>query len=111
MAKIDDLIAQVPDDNLRASLFRVADDLRRRKKFGLVFEEHVPETVLLPSAGIRVGSQVMLRREPENPTRYVVDKISRKGATVVAGEETLTLPLADLLVVKAFGEPVTRSFA
>ena len=43
MAAIDDLIAQIEDKALRARLKEEADRLRREKKFGLVFEEHLPE--------------------------------------------------------------------
>jgi hypothetical protein len=43
MAKLDDLIDQVEDGSLRAELGQAARELRRRKAFGLVFEEHIPE--------------------------------------------------------------------
>lgn len=45
MAAINDLIAQIRDDELR---LRIEAELRRvvkHKKFGLVFEDHLPEGV------------------------------------------------------------------
>jgi adenine-specific DNA-methyltransferase len=106
MAKIDDLLSGVGDDKLRGQLGAAVADLRRNKKFGLVYEEHIPETVLLPAAGVREGGVVMLRRKPEDTTRYVVEQLAGNQATITDGTGTQTLPLADLLVVKAFGEPV-----
>ncbi|NJM42031.1 MAG: hypothetical protein HC853_15415 [Anaerolineae bacterium] len=45
MAKIEDLIAQIPDLKLRQALADEVKTLKKTKKFGLVFEEHLPETV------------------------------------------------------------------
>src|SRR5437660_1578839 len=47
MAKIEDLINRVPDQFLRAQIEREVKALKREKKFGLVFEEHIPENALL----------------------------------------------------------------
>jgi adenine-specific DNA-methyltransferase len=106
MAKLDDLIAQVGDTRLRRQLEEAAVELRRRKKFGLVYEQHIPETTTFPSETIQKGSVVMIRTEPSNKTRYVVDSVTRTKASISAGEEAWTIPFADLLVVKPFGEPV-----
>ena len=43
MAAINDLIAQVSDDSLREKLEREVNKLSKQKKFGLVFESHLPE--------------------------------------------------------------------
>jgi adenine-specific DNA-methyltransferase len=106
MAKLDDLIAQVGDAKLRRQLEEAAVELRRRKKFGLVFEQHIPETTMFPSETVQKGSVVMIRTEPSNKTRYVVDSVTKTKASISAGEEAWTIPVADLLVVKPFGEPV-----
>jgi adenine-specific DNA-methyltransferase len=47
MAKIEDLIAQIPDERLKRAIAGEARELKRNKRFGLVFEEHLPETVQL----------------------------------------------------------------
>ena len=59
MSAIDDLIAQVTDEKLRALLQREADKLKKGKKFGLVFEPHLPERALLHGVPVRVGSKIV----------------------------------------------------
>lgn len=54
MSALNELIAQIPDDGLRQ---RIEAEVRRtlkHKKFGLVFEEHLPETAYLPDLGREV---------------------------------------------------------
>lgn len=107
MAEIDDLISQVGDDKLRGELARAAANLRANKKFGLVYERHLPETVLVPVDGKpSVGAQVVVRTEPTDTTRYVVESVNRTHATLTDGEATRKVRHRDLLVVKPFGEPV-----
>jgi adenine-specific DNA-methyltransferase len=48
MAKIEDLIAQIPEGRLRRAIAEEIRQLKKKKKFWLVFEEHLPETVRLP---------------------------------------------------------------
>ena len=43
MAKLEDLIKQIPDPCLRDQIADEVDHLKTGKKFGLVFEEHIPE--------------------------------------------------------------------
>lgn len=50
MAKIEDLIAQIPDERLRKAMAGEIKALKKTKRFGLVFEEHLPETVRLPAS-------------------------------------------------------------
>jgi adenine-specific DNA-methyltransferase len=45
MAKLEDLISHVADSALRTELSREVSKLKAQKKFGLVFEEHIPELV------------------------------------------------------------------
>ena len=105
MARIDDLISQVTDGPLRAQLADAAVELRRRKKFGLVFEQHVPETVLVgATTHVQVGAEVMLRREPGDKARYAVTKVTKHQATISDGESTRTLKKEDLLVIVPFGD-------
>jgi adenine-specific DNA-methyltransferase len=108
MARIDELISHVGDTKLREQLKRAVDEMRRRKKFGLVFEEHIPETVLLAGAGVHEGSQVVLRAQPTSATRYVVETLDGDKATIRANgsDKATKVKLDDLLVIKPFGEPV-----
>src|ERR1035437_2505080 len=122
MAYIDQLLDQVAEPDLRARLVGAVDALRKGKKFGLVFEEHIPETVMLPSFGVRVGAKVARRNDPLDPNgkvRYLVTQVEGKELTVVsllsaigseaappAEAEELSLDLADVLVVQQFDQPV-----
>ena len=43
MAKLEDLIKQISETRLRDQIADEVDHLKTGKKFGLVFEEHIPE--------------------------------------------------------------------
>ena len=43
MAAINDLIARIQDPELRLHVAKEVKELTKHKKFGLVFENHVPE--------------------------------------------------------------------
>ena len=58
MAALNDLINQVEDKALRDRLMQEAARLTKQKKFGLVFEEHIPECTPLYGIGIKRGSIV-----------------------------------------------------
>lgn len=62
MAKIEDLIAQIPDERLRKGITAEVKALKKSKKFGLVFEEHLPEMVRLPRLPVKPGDLVALKR-------------------------------------------------
>jgi len=66
MAKIEDLIAQIPDERLRKGIEAEVKALKKTKKFGLVFEEHLPETVRLPKMPVKEGETVALKSETGN---------------------------------------------
>ena len=65
MAAINDLIAQVDNPELRARLEQEVARLNKQKKFGLVFEEHMPECTPLYGMPIRVGGHVALRTQKD----------------------------------------------
>lgn len=58
MAAIHDLLAQVQDQALRERIEKEIDKLSKTKKFGLVFEEHLPECTPLYDVEIKRGSSV-----------------------------------------------------
>ena len=61
MSAIDDLIAQIEDRALRERLREETSRITKEKKFGLVFEEHLPELTPLYNAQVVVGSRVAKR--------------------------------------------------
>jgi adenine-specific DNA-methyltransferase len=66
MAKIEDLIAQISDERLQKALAAEVKALKKTKKFGLVFEEHLPETLRLPRVSVREGELVALKTDKSN---------------------------------------------
>jgi len=108
VARLEDLVASVKDATLRAALQDEVKELKTRTRFGLVYERHLPETLCLGvNGGLRVGDQVRRRKEPESDEDFRVKDIKGSKATITdeAGDATC-VPIADLVVVKRFGEPI-----
>ena len=61
MAKIEELVRQISDVKLRDEIATEIKELKKQKRFGLVFEEHLPEMLRLPKAKIRLGNLVAHR--------------------------------------------------
>nr|USU31076.1 hypothetical protein NG677_17250 [Methylobacterium sp. OTU13CASTA1] len=108
MARIDDLIALVSDKGLREKLDAALIDMKRRQRFGLVYEEHVPETTTLLHFPVQAGSTVQRKSDTEGKQLYLVRSI--EGDTVLmepeGGGKEVTASTRDLLVVKRFGDPI-----
>ncbi len=113
MAKIEDLIAQIPDEKLRKAIGTEVKALKKTKKFGLVFEEHLPETVRLPRLQVHEGELVALKREPGNQL-WRVKRIEKGIAICNRAVEGYPLSkdvgkefsVAELVVVRNFGDPI-----
>jgi adenine-specific DNA-methyltransferase len=107
MALIEDKISEIRDPALRASLLAEVKKLKSEKKFGLVFEEHIPELAAIYAAPIRPQATVARKTGNLNET-YFVERVEGDTATVIkdANGAKETLPLADLVVIKRFGEPI-----
>lgn len=109
MARIDDLVAQITEKALRQKLEAALADMKRRQRFGLVFEEHIPETSTLFGLPVSVGSTVQRRNSLEPAQLYIVKGVTRTGRATIepeAGGETESVSSADLLLVKRFGDPI-----
>ena len=108
MAAINDLIAQVENPELRARLEQEVARLNKQKKFGLVFEEHMPECTPLYEMPIRRGSHVALRAKQSIQKIYTVLAINDKSALCFCegDNERAEFSIADLVVVAQFGEPI-----
>ena len=81
MARIDDLAAEVKDAALRKRLQEAIADLKRKQRFGLVFEEHIPEITLLRDFPIKPGATVYRREDTTAKTPLVVATVNAKTAT------------------------------
>ena len=113
MAKIEDLVAQIPDERLKKAIDAEVRELKKNKKFGLVFEEHLPETVRLPKLPVKGGELVAKKRDSGNDL-WRVKTISKGVATLeravegypLPSEMGVEVPVAELVVVRGFGDPI-----
>ena len=103
--ELDALLARVDDPALREDLRRSIDQVRAKRTFGLVFERHLPERVTLPSHPVRRGVKVV-RRDGGDDRTFVVRSLRDGVAAVVTENETIDVPVGDLVVVAEFGEPI-----
>ena len=81
MAQLEDLIQDIADPRLRAQIASEVGQLKTRKKFGLVFEQHLPETVQLPSLPVKRGTRVAYR--DGRTGLFTVSGINGKTATIL----------------------------
>lgn len=108
-----DLIAQIEDPRLRERLRQEWEASVREKKFGLVFEPHLPELLPLPKVKPRRGDLVSMRegslkdlwrvRRVANGVAFCV-KPGAEGQGGPVGPVQFSLDA--LLVVRQFGEPI-----
>lgn len=107
MAAINDLIAQIEDIALRERIAKEVDRLSKQKKFGLVFEEHLPECTPLYDIPVKVGALVAKKAGEVNDV-YKVLGIEDNTAQCLHREskETAEIALDDLVTVAEFGEPI-----
>ena len=107
MAAITDLINQVEDKTLRERLLAEAARLTKQKKFGLVFEDHLPECTPLYGIPVKRGSTVAKKSGAVNDTYRVVSIEGDQASCVKnidgAGE---VIPVDELVAVAQFGEPI-----
>lgn len=122
MSAIDTLIAQISDPRLRERLTAEWDNAKKEKKFGLVFEDHLPELLPLHGAKPRKGDLVCRRVYGQIGALkdvWQIQSIHAGVATCVkpsneahpseptrAAAEPVQFPVDELLVVREFGEPI-----
>ena len=107
MAAIDDLIAQIEDKALRERLQYEASRITRKRTFGLVFEDHLPELTPIYSARVRQQSMVALRNGPLTDLWRVLSV--REGEARCrrsSNGEVRSIQVEDLVVARQFGEPI-----
>lgn len=112
MAAINDLIAQIKDPDLRQRVTKEVKELTKHKKFGLVFENHVPEMTLLYDYPISRGCKVIRKVDDDKRLTedilWEVERVSRGVATcrhAVTGEKQ-QVSCHELICVAKNGEPI-----
>ena len=107
MAAIQDLLKRVTDADLRARLEEEFNRLNKQKKFGLVFEEHLPECTPLYGVKVRVGTIVATKIQ-DGGAIFKVKAIDGDKALCVGIQdgEDHEFNLDDLVAVARFGDPI-----
>lgn len=107
MAAINDLIRQITDPDLRDRIQKEVDKLAKQKKFGLVFEEHLPECTPLYDIPVRRGVKAAPKAGDVSDFYQVLKVEDGKAICVKRGEtEAVEFPVDDLVTIAEFGEPI-----
>ena len=120
MARVEDLIAAVENPAIARELAAEVAALKRRLRFGLVFESHLPETALLLNAQVKEGSVVARRRDARNKPYGVVavrgddlviraldgDPVPMRRLVFHPTAEEETVRREETVVLARFGDPI-----
>ncbi|WP_156250909.1 site-specific DNA-methyltransferase [Pseudactinotalea terrae] len=101
--RLDQLLGRIESETLREQIASEIATLTDRTKFGLVYEEHLPEQIRLPGVKPRRRSKVVHRNDPVDAPLRTVRKIT--GQQVQLDDDT-TAPIEDVVVVREYGEPL-----
>lgn len=107
MVAIEQYIERIADKELREQLRLEIERLTKKKRFGLVWENHLPDNVVLPEVRIRRGSKVALRDRTPNEV-YEVQNLTKENAVCInlSTMEEKTFPLSDLIAVAQRGDVI-----
>ena len=107
MAALDELIQKIENPELRDRIQAEVRKLAKQKKFGLVFEEHLPECTPLYDIPVKKGAKVALKTGKVSDF-YTVLKIEDDKALCLNQDRTETAEFAvdDLVCIAEFGEPI-----
>lgn len=112
MALLDALIDKVSDPALRKALREQIDTMLMKQSFGLVYQQHKPETVELPHYRVKRGCKVRITSE-ESDDLYIVEQVLRDVVTIASTHdepERWEIDRSELVVVREFGEPIYPGF-
>lgn len=107
MALLQDLIKQIDDETLKQRIMVEVGKLTKQKKFGLVFEEHLPECTPLYDMEIRRDSKVALKNGQISDI-YIVNTIDGDKAICEhkIDHTQAEFALDELVAIAEFGEPI-----
>ena len=108
MAALDELIQKIENPELRLRIQSEVDKLTKQKKFGLVFEEHLPECTVLYDVPVRKGAKVARRTSGKITDIYTVLRIENGKALCLHNErkEAEEIPVEELYSVAEFGDAI-----
>lgn len=107
MAAIDQYIERIPNTELQEQIREEVARMTKKKRFGLVYENHLPDNVLMPEVTIRRGTKVALRGNTPNDV-YEVQDIEKDNAVCrnLASLEDKTFLLDNLVAVAQRGDVI-----
>ena len=107
MAALDDLISQIADVSLRERIQEELKRTTRQKKFGLVYEDHIPEATPMYDVPVKRNAVVAVKGGKISEL-YFVRNIGDGVATCLQKStgETVNFPVDELVCVAQFGEPI-----
>lgn len=107
MAILDELVTQIENPDLRARIAAEVEKLAKQKKFGLVFEEHLPECTPLWDIPVKKGGKAALKTGQVSDF-YTVLQIEDGIATCLNKDKSATaeFKVDELVSVAEFGEPI-----
>ena len=107
MAAIDQYIERISNTELQEQIREEVARLTKKKRFGLVYENHLPDNVIMPEVTIRRGTKVALRGKTPNDV-YEVQDIENNNAVCrnLASLEDNTFLLEDLVAVAQRGDVI-----
>lgn len=108
MARLEDLIKDIADAQLRTLIAAEVGKLKARKTFGLVFEQHLPEIVQLPGLPVKPGARVAKRGDKTAGLFLVTGTVNKVKVSIEPerGGAQEVVAKDELIVVKRFGEPM-----
>ena len=107
MAVLNELVTQIENPDLRARIAAEVENLAKQKKFGLVFEEHLPECTPLWDIPVKKGSKAALKSGLVSDF-YTVLNIEDGVATCLNKDKSATTEfhVDELVSIAEFGEPI-----
>lgn len=107
MSAIEQYINRIPNAELQQQLREEIERLTKKKRFGLVYENHLPDNVVMPEVKIRQGTKVALRDQTPNDV-YEVQSLTETEVTCIhlSTMEEKTLPLTALVAVAQRGDVI-----
>lgn len=107
MAAIEQYIERIADPELREQLRLEVERLTKKKRFGLVYENHLPDNVVMPEVTIRRGTKVALRDHTPNDVFEVQSLTDTEAVCIhLSSLEEKTLPLSDIVAVAQRGDVI-----
>ena len=107
MAALDELIEQISDEKLRTRIRKEVNELSKKKKFGLVFENHGPECTALWDVPVKINSLAALKTGGLKELFNVIDiKDGKAKCLQLSSKKIVEYDLASLVSVARFGEAI-----